>query len=57
MVDSKYLDSRVEINYNSHDEMQMEIIVDKIVDEMKKRYGRSIHLIGNEQLKRLVKHW
>jgi len=56
-LDSTYLDSRASIDYNEHDELQMGIIVDKIVDEMKKRYGERIDLIKNIELQRLVRHW
>ena len=57
-LDSNYLNRRASIDYNCHDELQMESIVDKIVDELKRRYGEDgVHLIGNESLRMLVKHW
>jgi len=57
-LDSKYLDSRASIDYSCHDELQMEVIVGKIVNELKNRYGEDgIHLIGIERLRLLVKHW
>ena len=57
MIDKNYLDSRSEIEYDCHDELQMNIIVCKIVDELRRRYGDSVHLVGDERLKALVKHW
>jgi len=56
-INSKYLDSRANIEYNEHDEMQMVIIVDKIVVEMKRRYGERLYLIKNTSLQKLVRHW
>ena len=56
-LDSSYLKSRAEQNYNSHDEIQMIVIVDKIVDDMKRRYGERLDLIKYTQLQKLVRHW
>lgn len=56
-LDSKYLDSRASIDYSCHDELQMEVIVDKIVNEMKRRYGTRLDIIKNIQLQKLVRHW
>ena len=54
MIDKTYLDSRASIEYSSHDEMQMSIIVCKIRDELIRRYGDRVDLIKDKILNKLV---
>ncbi len=55
-LDHGYLDSRASIDYSSHDEIQMRIIVDKIKDELIKRYGLKTNLIKDNILRNIVEN-
>jgi len=48
------MDSRAEIEYNAHDEMQIKIILNKLKLELKRRYGERTYLIKDEQLRKFV---
>jgi len=54
MIDTHYMDSRAEIEYNAHDEMQIKIILNKLKLELKRRYGERTYLIKDEQLRKFV---
>lgn len=53
-LDQSYLDSRAKLDYSSHDELQMHIIVCKIRDELVCRYGVRVDLIKDDVLRKLV---
>ena len=54
-LEQSYLDNRASIDYDSHDEMQMKIIIEKIKKEIKRRYGERTELIKDDVLRSLVK--
>jgi len=54
ILDEDYLKKRASIDYDGHDEIQMGIIVDKICDELIRRYGNHVDLIKNPVLRMLV---
>ena len=54
MIDKGYLDSRAEIDYDSHDELQMSIIINKIKIELKRRYGERVDLVKDPVLRKLL---